>query len=489
MPFSSSAADTLAAVGATQAIIEFTPDGTVLSANAAFLSLMGYAPDEVRGRRHAMFVDADEAAGADYADFWAGLAQGKPRIARFRRRTKDGRSVFIQGSYNPVLDRRGRVTRVVKIASDVTEQTVREADLNGQLSAIARSHAVIAFDLDGTVIEANGNFLTAMGYAADEVAGRHHSIFVPAEEQGPEYERFWETLRRGEYQTAEFRRRAKDGRDVWIQATYSPILDADGRPYKVVKFATDITAMVTERQARARLQDSIARQVAAIAAEAARSSQAASTAREASAGASSNVQAVAAGAEELAASIEEITRQAMEAHTLADEADGQARTSAQAVSALEQAASSIGAVLKLIGDIAGQTNLLALNATIEAARAGEAGKGFAVVASEVKALASQTADATGRINGQVDAVQTSTRDAAESIRRISGTVSRLSAISASISAAVEQQSAVTQDISRNMQTAADSVQTATRSITGIAASAAEVDGAVRELSAASGGLA
>ncbi len=489
MPLSSRAADTLSALGSTQAIIEFTPDGTILTANAAFLSLMGWTLDEIKGRRHAMFVDPHEAAGPDYAALWAGLAQGRPRSDRFRRRTKDGRTVFIQGSYNPVIDRRGRVTRVVKIASDVTGQAVREAELEAQLSAIARSHAVIAFSLDGTIIDVNDNFLATMGYAAEEVAGRHHRIFVPSEEQGPEYERFWERLGRGEHQTAEFRRRSKDGRDVWIQATYSPILDAEGRPYKVVKFATDITDRVAGRQARARLQESIARQVAAIASEAAKSSQAASTASEASAGASSNVQAVATGAEELAASIEEITRQATQAHALADEADGQARATAEAVAALEQAASAIGAVLKLIGDIADQTNLLALNATIEAARAGEAGKGFAVVASEVKALASQTADATGRINGQVDAVQTSTRDAADAIRRISGTVSRLSEVSASISAAVEQQSAVTQDISRNMQTAAHSVHTAARSITGIAASAGEVDSAVRELRAASSGMA
>ena len=231
-----------AALDRSRARIEFTPDGTITTANANFLALMGYTLAEVAGRHHTLFVPPAERDGDAYRAFWEDLRRGESQTREFKRIAKDGRAVWIQATYNPVLDRAGRVVRVVKFASDVTEQVLRAIDHDGQLEALHRSQAVIEFALDGTILTANANFLGAVGYRLDEIQGRHHSLFVdPAEQEGAAYRGFWDGLGRGAFASGEFRRIAKGGREIWIQATYNPIRDRDGRPTKVVKFATDIT--------------------------------------------------------------------------------------------------------------------------------------------------------------------------------------------------------------------------------------------------------
>ena len=239
----SDAASIFDALNRSQAVITFAVNGTVLDANDKFLSLMGYTLAEVRGRHHRLFVDPREAESPTYEAFWQDLRRGAYQSAEYGRIAKDGRTVWIRASYNPILDARGRVRKIVKFALDVTVEKLAAAETAGQIAAIGRSQAVIQFDLDGSVRSANANFLEALGYAPHEVEGRHHSLFVrPEEAASPEYRAFWEGLARGEYQTGEFLRLGKDGREVWIQATYNPILDPSGRPFKVVKYASDITA-------------------------------------------------------------------------------------------------------------------------------------------------------------------------------------------------------------------------------------------------------
>lgn len=238
----------------SQAVIEFTPDGEVIYANDGFLSLTGYDLSEVLGRRHSLFVDPEERATPAYASFWARLAAGEFQRGEFKRIGKNGRVVWIQASYNPVLDRTGRVFKVVKFASDVTASKLAAADSAGQLAAIDKAQAVIEFNLDGAIIRANQNFLQTLGYTAEEVRGQHHSMFVDPEERArPEYRMFWEKLGRGDYDAGRYRRIAKDGREVWIQASYNPILDLSGRPIKVVKYATDITEQVIRELENERL--------------------------------------------------------------------------------------------------------------------------------------------------------------------------------------------------------------------------------------------
>jgi methyl-accepting chemotaxis protein len=233
----------MAALDRSRARIEFTPGGTVLTANTLFLDLMDYTLTEVKGQHHALFVPVAERESDAYRAFWAALGRGEAQTCEFQRVAKGGRSVWIQATYNPVLDRVGRVTKVVKFATDITAQVLRTIDHDGQLDALHRSQAVIEFALDGTILTANQNFLDAVGYRLDEVQGCHHSLFVDvAEQTGAAYRAFWERLGRGEFASGEFRRIAKGGREVWIQATYNPIRDRDGKPVKVVKFATDVTA-------------------------------------------------------------------------------------------------------------------------------------------------------------------------------------------------------------------------------------------------------
>jgi len=240
---SSNADAQLRAVEKSLGVITFALDGTILETNQNFRDVVGYSKDELVGKHHRLFMDAQAAASPDYEAFWAKLRRGEFQSGEYCRFGKSGRPIWLRATYNPVLDRRGRPVRVVKIASDITAEKLRALDDAGQISAIHRSQAVIAFDLDGTILDANDNFLAVVKYRRDEIVGKHHSMFVPPEERDkPAYKAFWAALRRGEFQAAEYRRIGKEGREVWIRATYNPILGIDGKPAKVVKFAIDVTA-------------------------------------------------------------------------------------------------------------------------------------------------------------------------------------------------------------------------------------------------------
>ena len=472
----------LNALEQSQAIIEFEPHGTILTANANFLAAMGYTLPEIRGQHHAMFVDPAQRDTAEYRTFWDALRRGTFRTAEFKRIAKDGRHVWIQASYNPVRDRAGRVVKVVKFATDITAQKLRGLDADGQIAALHRSQAVIAFDPAGTILDANASFLDVMGYRLDEIQGQHHSLFVEASERaGDAYRAFWAKLGRGEFAAGEFRRIARGNREVYIQATYNPITDADGRVEKVVKFATDITAQVHERQRRVEAQHTISGDLDAIGRAVEDVSRQTAEAADTVGRVSGNIQSVAAGAEELSASVSEISQQVTSAAKMAGQAVEQAQHTGSIIAGLSGQAAQIGEVVALIQGIASQTNLLALNATIEAARAGAAGKGFAVVASEVKALAEQTAKATDQIRGQITATQAATGQAVDAISSICGTIQALDQVSAAIAAAVEEQSAVTREMSGTMQAASHGVAGIANSVEAIARASEGVDHATRKV--------
>ncbi len=296
----------LAALDRSQGIIEFNLDGTVITANPNFLAVVGYTLAEIQGRHHSLFVEPAERDTPDYAAFWAKLRRGEYQGAQYRRIAKDGRTIWIEASYNPILDRSGQPYKVVKFATDVTRRKAEDADREGQIAALHKAQAVISFDLDGRVLEANANFLAATGYSAGEVVGRHHRMFVdPAEHGSADYAAFWTKLRQGAYQAAQYRRIAKGGRAIWIEASYNPILDASGRPYKVVKFATDITAQVTLLN---ELRQLIERNFGEIDGAVQLSGTKTSAASEAAETTAGNVQTMAAASEELAASVAEISQ-------------------------------------------------------------------------------------------------------------------------------------------------------------------------------------
>jgi methyl-accepting chemotaxis protein len=341
---------------------------------------------------------------------------------------------------------------VVKFATDVSAQKAVYADLLGKVEAIGRSQAVIEFEMDGTVITANENFLSVLGYRLDEIKGKHHSLFVePAYKASAEYEQFWAKLNAGEFQAAQYKRLAKGGKEVWIEASYNPVRDLNGRLCKVVKFATDLSKRKEQNATLARdFENGVKTLVTAVSSSANNMEATAQSLAAAAEQTSKQSATVSATSEELAASVNEISRQITEANRVIGVAVGEAQRSESMVGNLIEAAAKIGDVSKLINDIASQTNLLALNATIEAARAGDAGKGFAVVANEVKSLASQTAKATEEIEQQIKGIQSSSQSTATGIREITKVIGQVSEISTSISSAIEEQSAATREVSQNI---------------------------------------
>ena len=238
----------LAALDKSQAVIHFSLDGTILWANQNFLDTLGYSLHEIQGQHHRMFVETEYAASAEYKEFWDHLGKGKYQAAEYKRVGKGGKEIWIQASYNPLLDRNGKATKIIKYATDITQRVLEAAEMKGQVSAIGKSQAVIHFGLSGHIQWANENFLAATGYTLEEIQGKHHRMFVePAYAQSAEYSEFWDSLNKGEFQAAEYKRVGKGGKEIWIQASYNPILDPSGKTFKIVKYATDITAQIKKR--------------------------------------------------------------------------------------------------------------------------------------------------------------------------------------------------------------------------------------------------
>ena len=374
-------ASMLDAIERSMAVIEFDPQGNVLRANDNFLKAMGYRAEQVMGQPHRMFCTPAFARSAEYHQLWTNLRSGQFQSGTFERQASNGESVWLEASYNPVRDEAGQVIKVVKFAMDVTPRLQAESEANAKLAAIGRAMAVIEFNLDGTIITANANFLQRMGYSLAQIQGKHHRLFCTQElASSPAYSEFWQRLNQGELFSGEFERVDKNGRTVWLEANYNPVYDASGRLCKVVKFASDVTAKVQQH-----------------AADAASASQAYHI--------SLNTQDIAEKGAEV------IQQSASGMREIAADIDG----SSQLIARLGERSQQITTIVNTIRGIADQTNLLALNAAIEAARAGEQGRGFAVVADEVRQLAARTSGSTAEISSMIAMIQDETRQAIDSM--------------------------------------------------------------------------
>jgi len=374
----------LQAIHKSQAVIEFDLQGQILQANDNFLRCTGYTLAEVLHQHHRMFVEPAYAASPAYADFWRRLAQGEAETGRYCRLAKGGREVWLQACYSPIYDAHGKPYKVVKYATDITQQQEREADAQGQLAAISKVQAIIEFALDGTILHANELFLRTTGYALSEIVGKHHRIFMPpGEAQSPAYRAFWERLAQGKHDAGQYQRMGKNGQPIWIEASYNPILDANGRPFKVVKYATDIT----------------------------RSHTAALTLRTA-------VQELGHSAEHT----HQANQLAQNASAIAETGGSTMRDVVQTMEQIRNGALRIADIIGLMDAITFQTNILALNAAVEAARAGEQGRGFAVVASEVRSLAGRSATAAKEIKQLIQASNAQVARGAELVQRAGDTM-------------------------------------------------------------------
>jgi methyl-accepting chemotaxis protein len=508
------------ALNRVQALIEFDLEGIILHANENFLATVGYTLAEVQGRHHAMFCDPEYVKTPEYKDFWARLGRGEYDRGDYKRVGKGGREVWINASYNPIIDADGKAYKIIKFATVITDSKLKNAEYESKVAAMSKAQAVIEFDMTGHVLCANDNFLDAMGYTIDDIRGEHHRMFCePEYATGSEYKRFWQKLNRGEFDSGRYKRIGNNGKTIWIQATYNPILDLNGKPYKVVKFASDITAQVdlensVTAQAASdgakikRLLESVGRAAAGdltsaividgdepldllaegiskmiadlrkvigeVVASANGFADASTTIAERSGGVAmgTTVEEMNASIDGLTNSIDVIAGNTSNADTLAKDTQREAEAGAKAVAKsieamdlINRSSEDIGEIVKVISEIANQTNMLAFNAAIEAARAGEHGLGFSVVADEVRKLAERSSQATKEISKlinesvkRVSAGSEISRQASDAFDKIVAGVAKTTMAISDISKATNEQLLTAREVSTAVQYIAEEAE-------------------------------
>ena len=436
------------------AVISFSLDGIILEANQNFLNALGYTENEVLGKHHKIFCDSKLVNSKEYSDFWNELKKGTVQTSEFKRIKKDGHSIFIQASYTPIKDNSGKVYKIIKFAQDVTAKKLEDLYFKGQIQAIGKSQAIIEFDMNGIILNANENFLKAIDYSLDEIKGKHHSMFCEESyKNSNEYKDFWEKLNNAEFQSGEFLRIGKNGKKVYIQATYNPIIDIDNKPFKVVKYATEITArkntMFSIQKNIEKLNKSLNHLSGASNSMSIDAENSMKGSQEVSVSIEQMDQAVNDLSEKIEimlSSITSIANAAANGEKIALGAKEQSKSTSSDIIKLNQESSKIGETINLITQIAFQTNILSLNAAVEAATAGEAGRGFAVVAAEVRNLATRSNEAAKEITSAIESIQTLVKNSLKSINSVDSTIEEISLMSSNISKSILEQKTISNQL-------------------------------------------
>ena len=362
-------------------VIEFSPAGIIQKASPLFLTAMGYRADEIIGRNHSMFCPPELVNSPEYSRFWQRLAAGENFSNKYLRLASGNRPVWLEASYIPIADRRGKVFKIIKIAADISARMESALEQESVINAIGRSMAVIAFSPAGIVLDVNENFLQATGYTRDQVLGQHHRLFCSEKLcRSDEYRQFWERLNQGEFFSGQFPRLNRRGEPLWLRATYNPVFNSKGQLYKIVKFASDVTEQVLRNQK----EQNAAVHAWEMAIQTRGSAQ--------------------AGADVIENSIRMIDKIAQDMNAVSTD-----------IVRLNKQSDSIDGMVETIRGFALQTRLIALNAAIEAAKAGASGRSFAVVAAEVRSLAANVSGATEAIEKVVSGNNQLTRDVLKGI--------------------------------------------------------------------------
>ncbi len=480
----------------TSIVSEANLRGDILNTNDKFIEVSKYNREELIGKPHNTTRHPDMPKEV-FKEMWATIGRGKIFRGVVKNRAKDGTPYYVDAVIAPILGDNGKPKKYLGVRYDLTAVETERQNMKGIIRAIDQSYAYIEFDTNGNVLVCNKNFQAAMEYSEESLTGKHHKMFCdPQFVSSSEYNQFWSDLRAGQAKSGTFKRYTSSGKEIWLQAVYSPVTDEVGRVVKVLKIATDVTEqqnMIFSIQETATTLASASAELTATATElsdsASRTSKDSLSASSAAEEVAAGVQTVATNMEEMVASIKEIGRSTNESAQMARTTLQKAQESNTIITKLGASSLEIGNVIKVISSIAQQTNLLALNATIEAARAGEAGKGFAVVANEVKELAKQTAKATDDITQKIGAIQSDTNSAVDAISGISQAVDKLNGLSGVIATAVEEQTATTNEISRvvieskkGVESIASTIKTVSMAANASSASSSQTLGASKELS-------
>lgn len=365
-------------------IVKLDSNNGVIDVNQKYIDTMGYSLEELK-RVGYKNLRNPRVTDAEYEKLWSAIKAKADVSGVYSQVKKSGDLVWFYVTFNPVFDESGALDYVVAIAADISSFVKKANESQDTLDAVNRSMATIEFDIDGNVIDANQNFLSTIGYSLDEIKDKHHRLFCDqAFTQSKEYAQFWDRLRKGEFVAGKFKRIGKDNKEIWLEASYNPILDANGRVYRVIKFATDITPQILNDRENTRIASEMAQE---------------------------NDKLTTEGAQV----IEETTSNMKQIAEMM-------QVSSSLVASLGSQSDEITSIIQTIKDIADQTNLLALNAAIEAARAGEHGRGFAVVADEVRKLAERTSHSITEITSTINSIRDVTGQVVDNIKTSIGQV-------------------------------------------------------------------